>query len=94
MSNPLATTLRFAYADRGAGQLWTPWLNTWNLRVGRTFDLGRASVDTSIDFFNVTNNGSDQQFVSGGNQLNGANYGLLTNRQLPRSAQFVVRLQF
>jgi hypothetical protein len=24
VSNPLATTLRFAYSDRGAGQLWTP----------------------------------------------------------------------
>jgi hypothetical protein len=94
VSNPLATTLRFAYADRGTGQLWTPWLNTWNLRAGRTFPLGRASIDASIDLFNVTNNGSDQQFISGGNQLNGANFGLLTNRQLPRSAQFVARLHF
>jgi hypothetical protein len=44
--------------------------------------------------FNVTNNAADQQFVSGGNQINSASYGLLTNRQLPRSAQFVARLQF
>jgi hypothetical protein len=83
VSNPLATTLRFAYADRGTGQLWTPWLTTWNLRL-----------DASIDVFNVTNNAADQQFVSGGNQVNSPNFGLLTNRQLPRSAQAVVRLQF
>jgi hypothetical protein len=94
VSNPLATTLRFAYDNRGTGQLWTPWLHTWNLRAGRTFPLGRTSLDASIDVFNVTNNGSDQQFISGGNQLNGANYGLLTNRQLPRSAQVVARLKF
>jgi Carboxypeptidase regulatory-like domain/TonB dependent receptor-like, beta-barrel len=94
VSNPLATTLRFAYADRGTGQVWTPWLNTWNVRVGRSFPLGGATVDASIDVFNLTNNDADQQFVSGGNQLNSPNYGLLTNRQLPRSAQAVVRVAF
>jgi hypothetical protein len=102
VSNPLATTLRFAFPDRGTGQLWTPWLNTWNIRVGRSFALSSlglsslrgARLDASIDVFNVTNNGADQQFVSGGNQLNSPSYGLLTNRQLPRSAQAVVRLHF
>jgi hypothetical protein len=77
-------------------------LNTWNIRVGRSFALSSlglsslrgARLDASIDVFNVTNNGADQQFVSGGNQLNSPNYGLLTNRQLPRSAQAVVRLHF
>jgi hypothetical protein len=94
VSNPLATTLRFAYADRGTGQLWTGWLNTWNIRVGRQFAFYGATLDAGIDVFNVTNNAADQQFVSGGNQINSSSYGLLTNRQLPRSAQFVARLQF
>ncbi len=94
VSNPLATTLRFAYGDRGEGQLWTPWLTTWNLRAGRSFDLGGVQVDASLDVFNLTNNDADQQFVSGGNQVNSPSYGLLTNRQLPRSAQAVVRVQF
>jgi hypothetical protein len=94
VSNPLATTLRFAYANRGEGQLWTPWLHAWNLRAGRTFPLGRTLLETAIDVFNVTNNGSDQEFINGANQIDGANYGLLTNRQLPRSAQMLVRLLF
>lgn len=94
VSNPLATTLRFAYEDRGTGQLWTPWMTSWNLRFGRSFDLGGARLDASLDVFNLTNNGSDQQFISGANQINGNNYGLLTNRQLPRSAQAVVRVAF
>ncbi len=94
VSNPLATTLRFAYEDRGTGQLWTPWLNTWNVRVGRRFRVAGTTLDTGIDVFNVTNNAADQQFVSGGNQINSTSFGLLTNRQLPRSAQFVARLQF
>jgi hypothetical protein len=81
VSNPLATTLRFAYSDRGTGQLWTPWLTAWNLRVGRAFDLRGVWLDTSIDVFNVTNSAADQQFVSGGNQVNSPNFGLLTNRQ-------------
>ena len=94
VSNPLATTLRFAYEDRGTGQLWTPWLTSWNVRFGRSFDVRGARLDASLDFFNLTNNGADQQFVGGANQINSPNYGLLTNRQLPRSAQAVVRLQF
>lgn len=94
VSNPLATTLRFVGQDRGDGQLWTPWLNVWNIRVGREFALAGSRLDLALDVFNVTNNGADQQFISGGNQINSANYGLLTNRQLPRSFQASFRLQF
>ena len=39
VSNPLATTYRFVYANRGEGQFWTPWLTTWNTRLGRKFAL-------------------------------------------------------
>jgi hypothetical protein len=94
VSNPLATTLRFAYADRGTGQVWTPWLNTWNARVGRVFSVAGTKLEASLDVFNITNGGADQQFISGANRINSTNYGLLTNRQLPRSAQAVVRWQF
>ncbi len=95
VSNPLATTTRFFYATRGEGQLWTPWLITWNARIGREFAVSEhSSFEVAADFFNITNRGAAQQFVTGGNQINGSNYGGLQNIQTPRTAQFSVRWKF
>jgi hypothetical protein len=95
VSNPLATTTRFAFANRGLGQLYCPWLNIWNTRVGREFPISdSAGVEISFDIFNITNNGAGQQFVTNGNQINSTNYGQLTNIQLPRTGQFVARFHF
>jgi hypothetical protein len=95
VSNPLATTLRFYYANRGEGQLWTPWLIAWNARGGRDFRITEHStLELYADFFNITNRGGAQQFVTGGQQINSTNYGGLTNIQLPRSAQFSARWKF
>jgi hypothetical protein len=95
VSNPLATTTRFYYPTRGEGQLWTPWLIAWNLRVGRKFRLSeRSSFEVVADFFNLTNRGAAQQLVTNGNQINSSNYGGLQNIQTPRSAQFSVRWKF
>jgi hypothetical protein len=95
VSNPLATTLRFYYPNRGEGQLWTPWLIAWNARGGREFRIKeRSTVELYVDFFNITNRGAAQQFVTGGQQINSTNYGGLTNVQLPRSAQFSARWKF
>ena len=40
VSNPLAATYRFKYANRGIGQVWCPWLLQWNMLVGREFRIG------------------------------------------------------
>ena len=37
VSNPLAETYRFAGANRGAGQIWCPWLLQWDVLGGREF---------------------------------------------------------
>ncbi len=95
VSNPLATTLRFAFANRGEGQPYCPWLNIWNARVGRETKLTeRVNLELALDVFNVTNNGSGQQFVTGGNQINSNLFGQLTNVQLPRSYQVLARMHF
>lgn len=69
VSNPLATTYRFAYATRNDGQIEAPNLVIWNIRVGRSIKLGAQTLDANLDIFNVTNRGADQQFLTGGNQL-------------------------
>ncbi len=102
VSNPLATTIRFAFPTRGEGQLKAPTLIVWNLRVGREFRVGAGRLSVAADVFNVTNRRADQQFQTGGNQLyNTTNYGIGPDgsfrgqtRQAPRSAQLSVRYTF
>ena len=93
VSNPLATTIRFAGKDRGDKQIKAPYLNVLNLRVGRNFSLGARKIETSFDVFNVLNADTDQQFFDGGNQLFSSNYAVKdgaffgVNRQPPRQGQ-------
>jgi hypothetical protein len=95
VSNPLATTYRFIYSNRGDGQLWTPWLTTWNTRLGRDFALGEGtSLEIAADVFNITNRGAAQQPVSNAQQINSANYGGFQNIQTPRAAQLSARWRF
>jgi len=94
VSNPLATTIRFAYPTRGDGQQRTPNLHVLNLRAGRRFALGRVKLDASLDVFNATNHGADLGFEFGGNQTYNPLFGLLVDRQQPRSAQIVLRAAF
>jgi hypothetical protein len=95
VSNPLATTYRFAFANRGDGQLYCPWLTAWDNRIGRDFPIKeRQTIQVAFDIFNITNQGAAQQFVTGGNQINSKNFGLTDNVQLPRSAQVSVRYRF
>lgn len=92
--NPLATTLRFAYPTRGEGQLRTPGMHALNLRVGRRFTLNRVRIDAGLDVFNVTNHDADLGFEFLSNQTFNPFFGQTIDRQLPRSAQAVVRVSF
>lgn len=94
VSNPLATTVRFAFENRGEGQLRTPALHALNLRVGRRFSVARLKLDAGIDVFNVTNNGADLGFELGATQTYNPLFGVTIDRQLPRSAQLVLRAAF
>jgi hypothetical protein len=94
VSNPLATTYRFAYKDRGTGQIWCPWLLQWNTLVGREFRItDRQTVEADLNIYNLTNNGAAQQFVNG-NNISSATFGSLQNVQQPRSAQIGLRYHF
>ncbi|MCX6629208.1 MAG: TonB-dependent receptor [Candidatus Solibacter sp.] len=110
VSNPLATTVRFAYANRGQGQVQAPLLATWNARVAKTFTLAetrRLQVGFSVN--NITNRGAQQEFCggsattacSGSNQLGSPNFAYAPdgtfqgqNRQAARAGQLTVRFDF
>jgi hypothetical protein len=94
VSNPLATTYRFKYANRGIGQIWCPWLIQWNTLVGREFRItDRQTVEADLNIYNITNNGAAQQFINGNNAAS-STFGSLQNVQLPRSAQISLRYHF
>lgn len=94
VSNPLATAYRFKYEDRGAGQIFCPWLIQWNTLVGREFPItDRQSIEADLNVYNVTNRGAGQQFVNGTN-ASSSTFGSLQNIQTPRSAQFSIRYRF
>jgi len=95
VSNPLATTYRFAYANRGIGQIFCPWLVQGNMLVAREFSFrDHQSVEGDVNILNVTNRNSGQQFSNGNNIAATSTFGVLTNIQPPRSVQFSVRYHF
>jgi outer membrane receptor protein involved in Fe transport len=94
VSNPLATTLRFAHPTRSEGQFQLPGLHYINLRVGREFPFGDRRFVVNVDFFNLPNMGSFQGFLTGANQLFSTNYGRGGEIQPPRSVQLELRFIF
>ena len=66
LSNPLATTLRFAYPTRSEGQLKLPNMQTFSMRVGKSVSLGGArKLSVDVNIFNVTNNADAQNWAGG-----------------------------
>jgi hypothetical protein len=92
--NPLATTNRFAHSTRSEGQFQLPTYHAVNIRAGRRFTLGGASVDILADLYNAANADTDQGMQSGGNQTFSPNYRLLTTRQPPRAGVLTIRVGF
>jgi hypothetical protein len=95
VSNPLATTIRFAYDTRAEGQLQAPPLGICNVRVGRIVYSGRnAALNLSVDIFNLFNAGTRTTFAPSANQLYSAAFGSLSNLQPPRAARLLVSVTF
>ena len=110
VSNPLATTVRFAYANRGTGQLQSPTLLFWNGRVAKSFALGDSKhLEIGTNITNITNNAAQQEFLggssttasTGSNQLGSINFAYGPdgtfrgqNRQSARAAQVTLRFEF
>ena len=94
VSNPLATTIRFAYPTRGDNQLRLDAMQMLNLRVGKIFRFGAQRLEVAVDGINMTNDDADQRFMTGANQQYNPNYGRGTFRVVPRTAQLSARFLF
>jgi hypothetical protein len=101
VSNPLATTVRFAYDSRGEGQLQAPPLAQWNARAGRWFGRGTRRFEIALGLLNITNRDALQEYLSGNNQIGSPNFAYGPdgtfrgqNRQAARTAQLSLRFEF
>jgi hypothetical protein len=107
VSNPLATTVRFAYSSRGDGQLQAPTLAQWNARAGWRFAHGSRRFDIALSLLNITNRDALQEFLGGDGINTGSNLigsssfayapdGTFRgqNRQAARTAQLSLRFEF
>ena len=93
--------MRFAYANRGEGQLQAPPLAQWNARVGRWFTLGSGRFEIAVSLLNITNRDALQEFLTGHNQIGSANFAYGPdgtfrgqNRQAARTGQLSLQFEF
>jgi hypothetical protein len=94
VSNPLATTIRFAYPTRADGQ-WAPkGMYSINVQVGREFTVGKRKLIASLSGFNLTNYDAPLQLASGANQQYSTLYQQGAVVQQPRALQGLFRLLF
>ena len=94
VSNPLATTIRFAYPTRDEGQFTLPSLHILNLRFGRDFQFGKRRLQPALEIFNATNHDAFHLVEQGGSQTFSPLFGQGRQRQAPRAAQISARFVF
>jgi hypothetical protein len=90
--NPLATTARYAYASRGAGQLRTDALHVLNLRLTKELTMPFGTMQLSGSVFNLPNAASYQYFLD--TNLKSSSFGAVTSLQPPRAGQVAIRVTF
>jgi hypothetical protein len=94
VSNPLATTIRFAYPTRDEGQFDLAPLHILNVRFARDFRFARYRLEPALDIFNVTNHDAFHLIEQGGTQRFSPLFGQGRQRQAPRAAQISARFVF
>jgi hypothetical protein len=86
--NPLATTIRFANENRGAGQVLNEPIRTLQIRVGKIIRFNNQSLESAVSVYNVLNSGANIQYRSpGGNQMYSPNFLQVFNKLPARGFQ-------
>jgi hypothetical protein len=93
--NPLATTIRFAYATRGEGQVPNPLVYPLGLKVAREFTFAQAQkVEIGANILNLFNQPEFYQFASNANQRYSPNYLTYRSQQPARAFQALLKYKF
>src|SRR6185436_7145930 len=91
VSNPLATTIRFANATRDEGQFALPAMHLVNLRLGKDIRFGVRRLEAALDVFNVTNDDGFYLLQQGASQTFSPFFRQGGQRLAPRAAQISAR---
>jgi hypothetical protein len=96
VTNPLATTVRFAFADRGEGQVKADPRQELNLKFTKNLRLNdRYVVELGFAVYNLTNQGAIERWSSGaGRRYSSGNYLAATSLQPPRSYELNAKFSF
>ncbi len=94
VTNPLATTIRYAFATRGEGQVKADPRQELNLKFSKRLRVARYRGEVGIGLYNVTNHGTIERFASDAGQLYSPNYLGYEGFQPPRSMDLVFKFTF
>ena len=94
VTNPLASTIRFAFATRGEGQVKADPRQELNLKFSKRLRLARYRAEVGLGLYNVTNHGTIERFASDAGQRYSPNYLGYEGYQPPRSMDLVVKFTF
>jgi Carboxypeptidase regulatory-like domain/TonB dependent receptor len=94
--NPLNTTIRNAYENRGEGQVRLPAVGTLGVKIGKKIPLGGTKeAEISANLMNLLNaDGYWQYNYNGASELFNPNYLQPRNQQYPRSLQMMFAFRF
>jgi hypothetical protein len=93
--NPLATTWRFANANRGEGQMLNETARYLQLNLSKTVRMmGNDTLEAGLGIFNVFNTGAHTQWNTGAQRVGTALYQSRFNRHPPRAFQLTVGYKF
>lgn len=87
--NPLSTVIRYAYANRGEGQVQADTVKTVGIKIGKKFKmLGAREVEVSGSIFNLLNAGGFWQYnYNGASEKFNPNFLQMRNLQYARALQ-------
>jgi outer membrane receptor protein involved in Fe transport len=94
VTNPLATTIRFAFPTRGEGQVKATARQELNLKLTKSFRFSRYRIEAGTGLYNVTNHGTIERYASDAGQLYSPNYLGYEGFQPPRSVDLTLKFTF
>lgn len=94
VTNPLATTIRYAFATRGEGQVKADARKELNLKLTKSLRFARYRLEAGVGVYNVFNSGTIERYASDAGQLYSPNYLGYEGYQPPRSADVIVKFTF
>ncbi len=94
VTNPLATTIRYNFANRGEGQVKADPRKELNLKFTKSFRFARYRAEAGVGIYNVFNSGTIERYASDAGQLYSPNYLGYEGFQPPRSVDLVFKFTF